>query len=100
MGEYESALNEQGSTFHRRVNMDSYLHSYIYSPAFYLLSVARATQILEAHCHPEEPPKVRLALVQGRRLLGVRKLPTVGGDSSRQRNISTTLTVFVKDSEE
>lgn len=59
MGEYESALNEQGSTFHRRVNMDGYLHSYIYSPAFYLLSVARATQILEAHCHPEETPKVR-----------------------------------------
>lgn len=95
MGDYESVLNEQGSTFHRRVNMDSYLHSYIYSPAFYLLSVARATQILEAHCQPEEPPKVRPPLVQGRRLLGARKLPTVGGDSSRQKEYFYNLELYL-----
>lgn len=60
MGDYESFLNERGSTSQRRENVDSYLRSYIYSPAFYLLSVARATQIVEAHCRPKEPPKVRL----------------------------------------
>lgn len=60
MGDYESLLNERGSAFQRRGNVDGYLRSYIYSPAFYLLSVARATQIVEAHCRPEEPPKVRL----------------------------------------
>lgn len=59
MGEYESVLNERAGTFHRRVNMDGYLRSYFYKPAFYLLSVARATQMVEAHCHHEEPPKVR-----------------------------------------
>lgn len=69
MGDYESFLNERGSTFQRRGNVDGYLRSYIYSPAFYLLSVARATQIVEAHCHPEEPPKVRLRCVQDNRLM-------------------------------
>lgn len=59
MGDYESILNERGSMFPLRGNVDSYLRSYIYSPAFYLLSVARAMQIVEAHCLPEEPPKVR-----------------------------------------
>lgn len=87
MAEYESILNERGSTFHRHVNADGYLRSYFYKPAFHLLSVARATQMVEAHCHHEEPPKVRLTHIQGKRLLGVRKLPTLGVDSSRQRNI-------------
>lgn len=74
MGDYESVLNEPGP-FHRRVNMDSYLRSYIYGPAFYLLSVARATQMVEAHCHPEDPPKVRLTHVHQERLLGAGNLP-------------------------
>eukprot|EP00066_Takifugu_rubripes_P026953 XP_011616219.1 PREDICTED: protein FAM208A-like isoform X1 [Takifugu rubripes] len=59
MGDYESFLNERGGTFQRRGNLDSYLRSYIRSPAFYLLSVARATQIVEAHCGPQEPPKLQ-----------------------------------------
>lgn len=75
MGDYESFLSERGSTFPRRVNMEGYLRSYIYSPAFYLLSVARATQMVEAHCHPEEPPKVRLTRIREERLLGASKLP-------------------------
>ncbi|XP_044066398.1 protein TASOR isoform X2 [Siniperca chuatsi] len=65
MGEYESKLDEQGKLFpapnHHRVNMDGYLRSYMYSPALYLLSVARARQMVEAHCGPEEPEEVRLA---------------------------------------
>ncbi|XP_038553930.1 uncharacterized protein tasora isoform X3 [Micropterus salmoides] len=64
MGEYESKLDEPGKQFpapkHHRVNMDGYLRSYLYSPALYLLSVARATQMVEAHCGPEEPQEVRL----------------------------------------
>ncbi|XP_068452041.1 protein TASOR isoform X2 [Clinocottus analis] len=58
MGEYESQLDEEGKLFptpkHHRVNMDGYLRSYLYSPALYLLSVARAKQMVEAHC-TEEP---------------------------------------------
>lgn len=68
MGEYESILNERGSTIHRRVNVDGYLRSYFYKPAFYLLSVARATQMVEAHCQHDEPPKVRLTHIQGKKL--------------------------------
>lgn len=50
--------------------MDGQLRSYISSPASYLLSVARASQILEAHARPEEPPKVRLG--RGHRVWGRR----------------------------
>ena len=85
MEEYVSILNEQGSTFPRRVNIDGYLRSYFHKPAFYLLSVARATQLMEAHCHQEEPPKVRLMHTQV-------KLPTIGTDSW-QRNISTSFAI-------
>lgn len=64
MGEYESKLDERGKLFpapkHHRVNMDGYLRSYLYSPVLYLLSVARARQMVEAHCGPEEPQEVRL----------------------------------------
>ncbi|XP_078139750.1 protein TASOR-like [Centroberyx gerrardi] len=59
MGEYDSKLDERGKLFpapkHHRLNMDGYLRSYLYSPALYLLSVARAKQMVEAHCGPEEP---------------------------------------------
>uniref|UniRef100_UPI0037E9AD00 protein TASOR n=1 Tax=Semicossyphus pulcher TaxID=241346 RepID=UPI0037E9AD00 len=62
MGEYDSKLEEEGKPApkHHRVNMDSYLLSYLYSPALYLLSVARARQMVEAHCGPDEPSEVRL----------------------------------------
>lgn len=64
MGEYDSKLDEQGKLFpapkHHRVNMDEYLRSYLYNPALYLLSVARARQMVEAHCGPEEPQEARL----------------------------------------
>lgn len=83
MEDYESVLNERGSPFQRGGNMDGYLRSYIYSPAFYLLSVARATQIVEAHCHPEEPPKVRLRRVQERRLMGTSHSEVTGQGSAR-----------------
>ncbi|XP_035796795.2 uncharacterized protein tasora isoform X2 [Amphiprion ocellaris] len=59
MGEYD----EQGQLFpvskHHQVNMDSYLHSYLYSPALYLLSMARAKQMVEVHCGPEQPKEVK-----------------------------------------
>ncbi|XP_031157236.2 protein TASOR isoform X2 [Sander lucioperca] len=64
MSEYDSKLDERGKLFpapkHHRVNMDGYLRSYLYSPVLYLLSVARARQMLEAHCGPEEPQEGRL----------------------------------------
>ncbi|XP_029286862.1 protein TASOR isoform X3 [Cottoperca gobio] len=62
MGEYDAKLDEEGNLLpapkHHRVNMDGYLRSYLYSPAFYLLPVGRARQMVEAHCGPEEPQAV------------------------------------------
>ncbi|XP_026162783.1 uncharacterized protein tasora isoform X2 [Mastacembelus armatus] len=62
IGEYDSKLDERGKLFpapkHHRVNMDSYLRSYLYNPALYLLSVARARQLMEAHCG-NEPQEVK-----------------------------------------
>lgn len=64
MSKYESTLDEEGRLFpapkHHRVNMDGYLRSYLYSPALYLLSVARARLMVEAHCGPEEQQEVKL----------------------------------------
>ncbi|XP_073324924.1 protein TASOR [Pagrus major] len=64
MGNYESNLDEEGKPFpppkHHRVNMEGYLNSYLYNPALYLLSVARASVMVEAFCGPEEPQEVRL----------------------------------------
>ncbi|XP_032369625.1 protein TASOR isoform X2 [Etheostoma spectabile] len=64
MSEYDSKLDERGKLFpapkHHRVNMDGYLRSYLYNPALYLLSVARARQMVEAQCGPEELQDVRL----------------------------------------
>ncbi|XP_062271989.1 uncharacterized protein tasora [Scomber scombrus] len=63
MGEYDSKLDEDGKLFpapkHHRLNMDGYLHSYLYSPALYMLSVARARQMVEAQCVPKEPQEVK-----------------------------------------
>lgn len=63
MAEYDSKLDKQGKLFlppkHHRVNMDSYLHSYLSNPAQYQLSVARAKQVLEAHCGPEQTQEMR-----------------------------------------
>ncbi|KAM7006484.1 protein TASOR, partial [Tautogolabrus adspersus] len=78
MGEYEALLDEGGAAApkHHRVNMDGYLRSYLYSPALYLLSVARARQIVEAHCGPEEPQEVRMRKSSG----GQRE--AAGGDTT------------------
>ncbi|TDH14558.1 hypothetical protein EPR50_G00045210 [Perca flavescens] len=69
MSEYDFKLDERGKLFpapkHHRVNMDGYLRSYLYSPALYLLSVARARQMMEAHCGPEEPQEVKLRKSRG-----------------------------------
>ena len=63
MGEYDSNQDEQEKDFpapkHHKVNMDYYLRSYLHNPALYLLSVARARQVVEVHCGPEEPQQVR-----------------------------------------
>ncbi|XP_075996355.1 protein TASOR [Genypterus blacodes] len=59
MSEYDSKLDERDKLFpapkHQRANTESYLRSYLYSPALYLLAVARAKQMVERHCGPEEP---------------------------------------------
>lgn len=55
MGDYDSKLNEQGRFAHQRANLDGYLRAYLYNPALYLLSVARAKQMVETLCGPEEP---------------------------------------------
>lgn len=59
MGDFESKPNERGNVSHHRVYMDAYLRSYFYSPAFYLLSAARARQMVEKHSGPEELQEVR-----------------------------------------
>ncbi|XP_031589390.1 protein TASOR isoform X3 [Oreochromis aureus] len=59
MGEYDSQMDDKEKSFaapiHHRVNLEGYLRSYLYSPAFYLLSAARARLLLEAHCGIEQP---------------------------------------------
>ncbi|KAM9757993.1 LOW QUALITY PROTEIN: protein TASOR [Menidia menidia] len=63
MTEYDSKPDDQAQLFsppkHHRGNMDSYLLSYLSSPTFYLLSVARAKEVVEAHCGPEPPQELR-----------------------------------------
>ncbi|KAM4588181.1 protein TASOR isoform 2-T2 [Odontesthes bonariensis] len=63
MSEYDSKLDEEAQLFsppkHHRVNMDSYLHSYLSSPTLYLLSVARAKEVVKAHCGSGQPPEMR-----------------------------------------
>lgn len=64
MGEYDSKLDECMKLFpapkQHRVNMEGYLRSYLYTPALHLLSVARAKQMVEAHCGPEESQEANL----------------------------------------
>ncbi|KAG7226668.1 hypothetical protein INR49_001838, partial [Caranx melampygus] len=59
MGDYDPKLDEQAKPFpvpkHHQVNMDGYLRSYLYNPAFYLLSLARAGQVIEVYAGPEDP---------------------------------------------
>ncbi|XP_058486894.1 protein TASOR isoform X2 [Solea solea] len=63
MGEYDSKQDEQEKVFptpkHHQVNMNSYLRSYLANRALYLLSVARARQVVETHCGPEEPQQIK-----------------------------------------
>lgn len=89
MGEYESKLNERGK-FPHRVNMDGYLRSYLYNPVYYLLSVARARQMVEAHCGPEEPQEGRLRNSYG----GQRE--TSGREATRNTKDKKTNTQKVK----
>ncbi|XP_063767173.1 protein TASOR [Eleginops maclovinus] len=69
MGEYDSKLDECRKLYpapkQHRVNMEGYLHSYLYNPALHLLSVAWAKQMVEAHCGPEEPQEVKLRRSSG-----------------------------------
>ncbi|XP_044206100.1 uncharacterized protein LOC122981439 [Thunnus albacares] len=89
MGEYDSKLDEDGKLFpapkHHRLNMDGYLRSYLYSPALYLLSVARAKQMVEAHCGPKEPQEARARKSCGgqRELMGKE---TISNVRDRQTN--------------
>ena len=59
--EYDSKLDERGKLFpapkHHRLNMEGYLRSYVYSPAMYLLAVAKAQDMVEAFgCLPDDSP--------------------------------------------
>ncbi|XP_028285259.1 protein TASOR isoform X2 [Parambassis ranga] len=62
MGKYNSNPDERGQVFpppkHHRMNMDNYLRSYLFNPNIYLLSVARARQVVEAHCSAEQPQEL------------------------------------------
>jgi len=55
---YDPKLDERGKLFpapkHHRLNMDGYLRSYLYSPAFYKLSLGHAHRLLELHPPPDE----------------------------------------------
>lgn len=90
MGNYESNLDEEGKLFpppnHHRVNMDSYLNSYLYNPAFYLLSVARVSAMVEAYCGPEEPQEVKL----GRSCGGQREATEKEATSNRRDGQTNT----------
>ncbi|XP_069025657.1 protein TASOR isoform X2 [Embiotoca jacksoni] len=61
MDEFDSKLDEGGTLppKHHRVNLDSYLHSYLFCPTHYLLPVPRVRQLVEAHCGPEQLPEER-----------------------------------------
>ncbi|KAM9365564.1 protein TASOR-like [Pholidichthys leucotaenia] len=56
MGEYDSTLDEKQFPFPRlhRASMDRCLRSYLYGPTLYLLSVARAKQVVQLYRVPEE----------------------------------------------
>lgn len=62
MGKYNSKPDERRQVFpppkHHRMNMDNYLRSYLFNPNIYLLSVARARQVVEAHCSAEQPQEL------------------------------------------
>ncbi|XP_056130388.1 protein TASOR-like [Lampris incognitus] len=57
MGEYDSKLDDGGNLFpaskHHKLNMEGYLHSYLYNPTFYLLTLARAKQMVELLSGPK-----------------------------------------------
>ncbi|KAM8755789.1 protein TASOR isoform 3-T3 [Acanthopagrus schlegelii] len=90
MGNYESNLDEEGKLFpppkHHRVNMDSYLNSYLYNPALYLLSVARVSAMVEAYCGPEEPLEVKI----GRSCGGQREVTEKEATSNRRDRQTNT----------
>lgn len=86
MGEYDYKFDEAGkqppAPKHHRLNMEGYLRSYLYSPALYLLSVARARQVVEAQCGHKEPQDPRT-----RKTCGVQR-ETMGSErtsSTRER---------------
>nr|XP_015814187.2 uncharacterized protein tasora [Nothobranchius furzeri] len=58
MTEYDAKVDEEGKLHpppkHHRVNMDSYMKSYLSNPALYLLPVARAEQVVNSVCGPEQ----------------------------------------------
>ncbi|XP_074521562.1 protein TASOR isoform X2 [Halichoeres trimaculatus] len=89
MGEYESTQDDRGTPApkHHRVNMDGYLRSYLYNPAFYLLSVARARQMVETHCSPEDPREAKRRGSGGQREAGGRDATgnSGGGKNNSER---------------
>lgn len=63
MGEYDSQMDNEEKPLpaptHHRVNLEGYLRSYLYCPAFYLLSAARARLLMEAHGGIEQAQEPR-----------------------------------------
>lgn len=98
MGDYDPKLDEQAKPFpvpkHHQVNMDGYLRSYLYNPAFYLLSLARARQVVEVYAGPEEPQ------VMARKNHGNQREPSgkqfSGNTRDENSDIKVSLTDMVK----
>ncbi|XP_041637621.1 protein TASOR-like [Cheilinus undulatus] len=82
MGEYDSTLEEGGAPppKYHRVNLDGYLRSYLYNPAFYLLSVARARQVVEAHCGLEDPREAKRRSSRDQREAAAREATSTARD--------------------
>lgn len=93
MGEYDAKLDEHGKLIpapkHHRVNLDGYLRSYLYSPALYLLSVARARKMMEAHCSLALPQEVRARRSSGEQREAIGRVERGGGTNSQQVRVNT-----------
>lgn len=97
MGEYDSRLEEGENLFppKHRVNMDSYLRSYLYSPALYLLSLARAKQVVEAHSgQPHHEVKPRKSYGSQREAMGKEPTDNARDGQSNTQKVKMNITIL------
>lgn len=102
MEQYDSKHDEQSKVFptpkHHLVNLNSYLCSYLTNPAMYLLSAARARQVVETHCGPEEKLLVRpgkSCIGQGETAEEEEVTGTTGDGEMNSKKVRTCTKVFV-----